>query len=74
MAAIDGPSTPASEGDTDFSRGIIIVILVPHITSGLVAGLRFLVRLRIVKAFGWDDWAMVFAMASSPAGMTRSAK
>lgn len=26
--------------------------------------LRCFVRLRITRAFGWDDWVMVFAMVS----------
>lgn len=46
----------------DRSLTIFIVTLVFLIVSFIAVALRCFVRLRLVKAFGWDDALMVFAM------------
>ncbi|KAL2861150.1 putative integral membrane protein [Aspergillus lucknowensis] len=45
------------------SLSIFVVTLVFLILSFISVALRCFVRLRLVKAFGWDDSLMVFAMA-----------
>ncbi|KAL6240001.1 hypothetical protein BDW75DRAFT_226706 [Aspergillus navahoensis] len=45
------------------SLSIFVVTLVFLILSFISVSLRCFVRLRLVKAFGWDDSLMVFAMA-----------
>lgn len=48
------------------SQAIFIVTTVFLGLSFIAVCLRCFVRLRLVRAFGWDDGLMVFAMVISP--------
>lgn len=58
----DDPSAPVSAGNTDSTKGILILTIVPTSLSGIVAGLRFATRAWISKNLGWDDYTMMFAI------------
>jgi len=56
----------ASTSTDDVNRGpIVIGITLSTIIIGVLAvGVRILIRLRITKAFGWDDGLIVAALVS----------
>ena len=68
-SSMDDPSAPPSDVDTDFTKGILILTIVPTTVSATVAGLRFATRAWIVKGLGWDDYAMMMAIVSAGSSM-----
>ena len=66
---MDDPSAPPSDVDTNFTRGILILTIIPTTLSATVAGLRFVTRAWIVKGLGWDDYAMMMAIVRAASSM-----
>lgn len=44
------------------STSVTVVSIISLFLSSVAVALRCFVRLRLVKAFGWDDGLIVFAM------------
>ena len=53
---------PPPEGDVDKGPALIIASCVTIFIIVLVVILRFMVRIWVSKAIGWDDWTILFAV------------
>jgi hypothetical protein len=51
----------------DAGTELVIVSIAFTIIAWFFVLLRCLVRFKIVKSFGWDDWLMILSMASTAA-------
>jgi hypothetical protein len=67
-AAMDRPHTRDMSSSMYESRGgmVVVVITVCSIVATAIVGLRFYVRLRIVKKLGADDWVLAAALVCLP--------
>lgn len=58
---MDDPSAAPAAGDTDFTHGVLMVAIIPMIASTTTVGFRLANRAWTAKAWGWDDYIMMFA-------------
>lgn len=56
---------PPPEGNVNQAPAIIIAGSITVAVATLFVVLRFIVRIWIVKAVGWDDWTILFAIVCS---------
>ena len=53
---------PPPEGDVNAGPALIIASCITIIVIILFVTLRYIVRIWITKAVGWDDWTILFAV------------
>lgn len=64
---------PPAEGDANRSTSIrVYTTILITFTIGIVA-LRFIVRKRITKIIGWDDWTILLALVKRVHSLTELA-
>ncbi|KAI4234259.1 MAG: hypothetical protein LQ349_003890 [Xanthoria aureola] len=60
---------PPPEGNVNQAPAIIIAGSITVAVATLFVVLRFIVRIWIVKAVGWDDWTILFAIIGNIIGL-----
>ena len=55
---------PPQEGNVNLGPGIVASILATTISCIIVVAASFYIRGYIIKAIGWDDWIILFALVS----------